>query len=397
MLRDLQLVGTANAHEIGGLHALLTHATGLRALHYRDGYIEPVLQQLPLALIDLVARVQAGSSTFGHNCDHLRALQSLHMYMTTGRFRFTTLRGLHTLPSRRSLTLYGLQEEVGDYNDLPDATAAVLCSLSRLTHLYLCGWRTTGALADRLPQLAAMQSLRLRMCFKNQVALLRAAVALPALTALQLDHWEESGPELSAMADALGLATGLRALRLHSISDGDNGSAGCALLPAVGKLSQLTLLSLESCRLGGAAKQRELRAALRSLPLLVTLSLEGDEGTDDSARARFSTLKLALPRLARIEALELGGSQHGKGDMNGLVAPLATLTRLSRLGFEKNKVGGAGAALLGEALARLTALRDLTLSPTCWAAAAWRRCLNRSVDRTNQYLSVRHVLIAGAC
>ena len=215
--------------------------------------------------------------------------------------------------------------------------AGSLGSLSALSSLdlggNLLGDAGAAALAPALPLLArSLKRLCLSDCGFGDEGVAELETALPALTALQ----------------ALDL-------------DGCLECSASKLLPCLGQLTTLTLLSLSRNRVG----KEELAAlvpCLARLTALQHLGLEACQLRAMGASPLLHSLGAALGKLVSLTHLEMSRNAPFNAVAVALANDLVHLTALRHLGMSCNGIEETGLDSLAPALMRMPALRLLDLS-----------------------------------
>jgi hypothetical protein len=269
-----------------------------------------------------------------------------------------------------------------------------LSSLERLTLDENDIGATGGtALGECLPLLTSLRELSLRrnpLGTNGGLALLRGfcsdsspCTASPEGLASHVSHTpaahQDSCEENRAQSFAL-TPDGAAALRLAS------------LLDAAARFREVRVLDLSQCNLQGAATEKALAAALRQMPGLQDLALQGNllggsgggvcvnlcdslyqlSVSHDLAQRNMSSFTSSSAGLVN---LKLGGVGLGWSGAEALAKPLAQFTHLLHLGLGRNGLGDAGLLKLMDALSQLRLLRTLglqhnDLGPACSARIA---------------------------
>lgn len=351
VLPHLKTVTTVTLHvdAFSGCEAALGDGT-------RAACTLPQLQALRLALLDKDALLPAAD---------LRTIAA----------------GLSSSPCLHSFAIHAGVAAGGDADDAAAAEFAVaLCTLPHLRELELTGAAArplAAALSSQLSSLTALQDLWIDdkdVSDACVVHLVRAAAALPSLTALHLDaegHIELprekfcSGGRTRQLIAAIACATRLQALSLYGpIAEGRSVHAWCGLGSELGdhanrflQLTRLDLVGSVSCnQLPGIAK------LLGGMSLLRSLHIETGEnscggGWPDDAVAAFAS---ALAGLTQLTSLGLLGPDVPAGQTGEVLRGLGKrpgVKKLSIVGGEK----GTARDLVGMLVSLFPGLEDLTL------------------------------------
>jgi Ran GTPase-activating protein (RanGAP) involved in mRNA processing and transport len=174
--------------------------------------------------------------------------------------------------------------------------------------------------------------------------------------------------------------------------DGSDASLNAAALAAAARFREMRVLDVSQCNFQGAATEKTLAAALRQMPGLQDLALQGNllggsgggvcvnlcdslyqlSVSHDLAQRNMSSFTSSSAGLVN---LKLGGVGLGWSGAEALAKPLAQFTHLLHLGLGRNGLGDAGLLKLMDALSQLRLLRTLglqhnDLGPACSARIA---------------------------
>mmetsp|Transcript_82143 Transcript_82143/g.255294 ORF Transcript_82143/g.255294 Transcript_82143/m.255294 type:complete len:662 (-) Transcript_82143:75-2060(-) len=302
--------------------------------------------------------------------------------------------------SRCNLAVLDLQGN--DFGEPPVALISTLGRCPGLRALNLSSTRLSNgsvqALLTLLPRapatgLAALALSGNRLGDAGAAAVAKALVSFPMLEELRLANNNISAEGLGALASALSVAPRLATLDLSAVKAGAPEERGAlaaadaeALAAALKALPELRDLSLDGRGLGDAGA-RSLAEGLRGAGKLTSLSLQmngiGDAGSEALAEALAGTPRLArlelsanrigtagakalaaaLRRTPELEELFLGGSGNALGEAGAkeLVGALGGMPRLATLRLQSPGLGGAVRELAGAVAARAPALRTLGL------------------------------------
>mmetsp|Transcript_42385 Transcript_42385/g.131210 ORF Transcript_42385/g.131210 Transcript_42385/m.131210 type:complete len:499 (+) Transcript_42385:30-1526(+) len=274
--------------------------------------------------------------------------------------------------SRCNLAVLDLQGN--DFGEPPVALISTLGRCPGLRALNLSSTRLSNgsvqALLTLLPRapatgLAALALSGNRLGDAGAAAVAKALVSFPMLEELRLANNNISAEGLGALASALSVAPRLATLDLSAVKAGAPEERGAlaaadaeALAAALKALPELRDLSLDGRGLGDAGA-RSLAEGLRGAGKLTSLSLQmngiGDAGSEALAEALAGT-----PRLAR---LELSANRIGTAGAKALAAALRRTPELEELflGGSGNALGEAGAKELVGALGGMPRLATLRL------------------------------------